>query len=353
MKKKVLIIDDSALVRKILSEIINSDPGLEVADTAMDPLFALQKLQKNPVDVVTLDIEMPRMDGISFLKKLMTEHPLPVVMISSMTAKNAAVTIEALALGAVDFILKPADLLNLQSLQTEVIQKIKNAAAVRLASRQFYQPSRTVITEPVKTQFSKTFSTTDKIIAIGSSTGGTVAIEEIIKALPVDIPGIVIVQHMPEHFTKAFAERLNSIYPFTIKEAQNNDQIKNGFIYIAPGNRHMTVKSTGGHYMIHIIDGPPMNGHKPSVSILFNSVANNVGKNAIGIMLTGMGEDGAHAMKNMKDEGSHNIAQDEESCVVFGMPKKAVEYGAVHKVLPLKQIPAYLVRYLQSADDSE
>jgi two-component system chemotaxis response regulator CheB len=345
-KKKVLVIDDSALVRKLLSEVINNSNDFEVVDTAMDPIFALNKLQKYDIDIITLDIEMPRMDGISFLQKIMTENPIPVIVISSLTSKNADVTLKALSLGAFDYILKPQNLTDLSSLSKTIINKLSHACKSKIPTKLksiIVKKDDTSHFNFPKDHFTRQYNTTDKIIAIGSSTGGTVAIERILEKLPPTVPGIVIVQHMPKQFTKAFADRLNSIYSLNIKEAENNDRIVSGSVYIAPGDKHMVIKPSGGHYHIGIIDGPLVNGHKPSVATLFNSIAHHCPKNTIGVMLTGMGEDGSKAMRYMRDEGSYNIVQDEATSVVFGMPKKAIEYGAAHKVLPIHEISKHIL----------
>lgn len=351
MKTNILVVDDSALVRKYLKEIFADEPDLNVIDTAHDPLFAIEKIKKHDIDVITLDVEMPRMDGITFLKKLMQVKPIPTIILSSLTDKNAKLTIQALELGAYDVILKPENLSDLPTMKEDLILKVKGAASSGLKDKlkDSYKKSGELFTKttPEKYQpITKNIKTTDKLIAIGSSTGGTVALTEVLSRLPYDIPGIVITQHMPQKFTKAFADRLNNNLPLHIKEAEDGDIVQNSFVYIAPGNIHLAVKASGAKYKLELKDGPPVNYHRPSVTVLFNSVANYVGQNAVGVMLTGMGDDGAKAMKSMKDNGSYNIVQDEKSSIVWGMPGKAYEYGAADTVLPVTDIAAEIVRFL-------
>ncbi len=352
MSIDVLVVDDSALVRKFLSEIINSEKDMNLAGTAHDPLFALEKLKKFNVDVILLDIEMPRMDGLTFLEKLMKVKPTPVIILSSLTKRNADITLKAFEVGAFEVLTKPDNMMELPEMESKIVQIIKSAADSKVKEklkRQYKKHTSTVI-KPTKTKlFTTSRSTTDKLIAIGSSTGGTTAIFDILSTLPVDIPGIVIVQHMPLKFSHAFASRLNNSLNLTVKVAEDGDKIQNGFVYIAPGEQHCSIKVSGAKYHIKLKKGPRINYHKPSVEILFNSVANNVGRNAVGIMLTGMGEDGSMAMKKMKDSGSYNIVQDEKSSVVWGMPGKAVEYGAANKVVPLDEISEELCRYINKS----
>ncbi|OHD53325.1 MAG: chemotaxis response regulator protein-glutamate methylesterase [Spirochaetes bacterium GWF1_41_5] len=346
-KIKVLIIDDSALVRKILRTICEKDPGIEVVDTAQDPVFAVEKIKKFLPDVLTLDIEMPRMDGLTFLEKLMMQNPVPAVMISSLTARNAEITLRALELGAFDYVEKPKNIQELETLAETIIEKIKAAGHSSARSRLISIINRSRSTQEKKETpalITRQISTTDRIIALGSSTGGTVAIAEILKLLPVNIPGMVIVQHMPGTFTRSFAGRLNSICSLHVKEASDGDQIRDGFVYIAPGGLQCSIYSSGAKYFIKIQDGPPVNRHKPSVAVLFNSVANYAGKNAVGVMLTGMGDDGARAMRQMKDAGSFNIVQDEESSVVWGMPGSAVKYEAHNIISPLGSIAGEIIK---------
>ena len=349
----VLIVDDSALVRKVLSEIIESTPNMKLAAVAFDPIFAIEKLKTTEVDVIVLDIEMPRMDGLTFLQRLMKVHPTPVIILSSLAKKNADVTLQAFDYGAFEVITKPADILELPELKHQLVNTIRQAAGSSVKSklvRQYNKQSDSSgLSERyrVKKAFTEITETTDKIIVIGSSTGGTTALQDILSALPVDLPGIVIVQHMPVLFTEAFAKRLDSILPFTVKLAESGEKIQSGFVYIAPGDTHCSIAASGAKYIIKLRDGPRVNYHKPSVTMLFNSAANFAAKNAVGVMLTGMGEDGAMAMKKMKDSGSYNIVQDEESSVVWGMPGKAYEYGAADIVLPLSKIADEICRAIK------
>lgn len=347
----VLIVDDSALVRKVLTDIITKAPDLNLVDTAFDPIFAIEKLKKHKVDVIILDVEMPRMDGLTFLEKLMKVRPTPVIILSSLTQKNAEITLQAFENGAFDVLAKPEDILQLTELEQTILQSIRNAGSPLVKDKllQRFRKTESIKREaPKKNLFTVSRSTTDKVIAIGSSTGGTTAIMDILSELPVDIPGIVIVQHMPLRFSHAFAERLNSHLPLTVKIAESGDRIQNGFVYIAPGEEHCSIRSSGAKYYINLREGPRVHYHKPSVTVLFNSVANYAGPNAVGVMLTGMGDDGSMAMKTMKDAGSYNIVQDEASSVVWGMPGKAVEYGAANTVQPLNKIASEICRYLNN-----
>jgi len=375
-KIRVLIIDDSALVRKLLTEILNSDPAIEVVGAAIDPHIARQKIKDLDPDVLTLDVEMPRMDGLSFLRQLMRLRPMPVLMISSLTEKGAETTLEALALGAVDFISKPkADLANqLQEYSTEIIEKVKNAAGIKVQAR-IHKPaarndarkpggkdeevlevdskySTTVILKrPVHIKFMKT---TDKIIAIGASTGGTEALKDILQELQPDMPAILIAQHIPPGFSSAFAKRMNQCSAMTVVEADDGQQVLPGHVYIAPGDKHLLLNRDGARYRCRLNDGPPVNRHKPSVDVLFRSVAQFAGRNAIGVILTGMGADGARGLGEMQEAGSITIAQDEKTSVVWGMPGEAVKRGAAQKVLPLDQIPsslAILVKEMNSPQE--
>ena len=368
-KIRVLIIDDSALVRKLLTEILNSDPAIEVVGSAMDPHIARQKIKDLDPDVLTLDVEMPRMDGLSFLRQLMRLRPMPVLMISSLTEKGAEITLEALALGAVDFISKPkADLANqLRDYSAEIIEKVKSAAVVKVQAR-VHKPvvrgetGKTAAAEDeifsVDSKYSATvilkrpahiriIKTTDKIIAIGASTGGTEAIKDILEVLQPDMPGILIAQHIPSVFSSAFAKRMNLISAMTVVEASDSQQVLPGHVYIAPGDKHLLLTRDGARYRCQLNDGPPVNRHKPSVDVLFRSVAQIAGKNAIGVILTGMGADGARGLSEMQEAGSVTIAQDEKSSVVWGMPGEAVKRGAAQKVLPLDQIPSILATMIK------
>ncbi len=350
MSINVLVVDDSALVRKVFSEIISKADGINLVSTAHDPIFAIEKLKKYDIDVVLLDIEMPRMDGLTFLEKLMKAKPKPVIIISSLTQKNAQITLNAFELGAFDVLAKPEDILDLAEIEKTVIATIRNAARDGVKNKLVDRFKKSANKEIKKTSgklFTTSRRTTDKIIVIGSSTGGTTAVMDILSDLPVDIPGIVVVQHMPLRFSHSFAERLNDNLALTVKIVESGEKIQNGFVYIAPGEEHCSITVSGAKYYLRLHDGPRVNYHKPSVSALFDSAAELAGKNALGIMLTGMGEDGSMSMKKMKDAGSYNIVQDEESSVVWGMPGKAYEYGAASIVLPLDKIAQEVIGYLQ------
>ena len=350
-KIKVLIVDDSALVRQVLKEIFQTDPGLEVLDTASDPYRAAQVIQTVLPDVITLDIEMPRMDGLTFLKKIMSQHPIPVVVISSLTTEGTETALKALEYGAVDIITKP----HLATRQFYEESKILLCDAVRAAAMSKGRQKRSssihvppkysadaVIASPVKSSMIKT---TEIVVAVGASTGGTEALSVFLKALPSDCPGIVVVQHMPEMFTRSFANRLNDQCKINVKEAENGDSILRGHALIAPGNKHTLVKRSGARYYVQVTDGPLVNRHRPAVDVLFRSIAQYAGKNAIGIIMTGMGDDGARGMAEMKEAGALTIAQDEKSCVVFGMPKEAIKLDAVDKILPLEEIAPFIRKY--------
>lgn len=341
-KIKVLVVDDSALVRKILSEGLSKDPMIEVVGQAPDPYAARDLIVKLNPDVLTLDVEMPKMDGVEFLKKLMPQHPIPVIMVSSLTQKGKQITLEALEAGALDFVSKPTSNVKdgLESLISDLIIKVKMASTANVSH---WKNKREELFKKAKNGSIQTHSlaeTTLKVIAIGASTGGTEAIKAVVDEFPATSPGVVIVQHMPPGFTKMYAERINSSCAMEVIEGKTGDRVIPGRIIIAPGGHHMTVKRSGGEYIVECNKGKQVNGHMPSVTVLFNSVAQHVGKNAIGVMLTGMGRDGADGMKTMKDAGSYNFAQDEKSSVVFGMPKVAIEKGGVDEVLPLDKIAA-------------
>ncbi|WP_082281539.1 protein-glutamate methylesterase/protein-glutamine glutaminase [Leptospira kirschneri] len=338
---QVFIIDDSAVVRQVLTQILNKDPEIEIIGFASDPIFAFEKLSSIWPDVFILDIEMPRMDGISFLKKIMSEKPTPVIICSSLAEKESETAVLAMKLGAVDVIEKPkVGLKNfLEESEILFIDSVKAASNARIKIH-FFQNDDSKFFEnhkQSKADFSK-INTTDKLIAIGTSTGGTQALEFILTQLNVHCPGIVIVQHMPEKFTEAFANRLNQICKIQVKEAKDGDRVQLGSAYIAPGNKHMEIFLSGAQFHIRVLDGPLVNRHRPSVDTLFYSVAKVAGKNAKGIIMTGMGNDGANGLLKMKQSGAHTIAQDETSCVVFGMPKEAILKGAVDTILPLSKI---------------
>jgi two-component system chemotaxis response regulator CheB len=340
---KVLIIDDSALVREILEKGLSCEPEIKVVGKAPDVYIARDKIVFKKPDVLTLDIEMPRMDGIEFLKRLMPQYPLPVVVVSAMSAPGARVTLDALEYGAVDFVLKPSVKVGsgLSGMIKELIKKIKIAAQADVSHWK-----RVVSSSPLKKQpESKVLvGTTDKVIAIGASTGGTVAITQIINTLPPDIPGIVIVQHMPPVFTRLFAEKLNHTSRLEVKEAETGDRIVTGRVLVAPGGYHMEVNRSGGNYLVSCREGNNVNGHCPSVDVLFESVAKNAGPNSIGIILTGMGKDGAKAMLSMRRAGARTFAQNEESSVVFGMPKEAYECGGAERYVHLDKVALELIK---------
>ncbi len=353
-KIKVMVVDDSAVVRQTMSEILNSSPDIEVIAVARDPLIAQDKLKSIKPDVITLDIEMPRMDGLTFLRKIMSTNPIPVIICSSQAEDQSQNALTALESGAVEIIRKP-----------------------KLGTKQFIEESKIIITDAVRSAAATgprranirqrplnmkvppkltadvilsgggghgIIETTERVVALGASTGGTEAIRAFLEALPANSPGIVIVQHMPEKFTASFAERLNTLCEVTVKEASNNDTVLRGHVLIAPGNKHMLLKRSGARYYVEVKDGPLVSRHRPSVDVLFRSTARYAGKNAIGIIMTGMGDDGAVGMLEMKQAGAFNIAQDEASCVVFGMPNEAIKKGGVDKVLPLNEIPAAMLK---------
>lgn len=350
-KIKVLVVDDSAVVRQVMREILESDPAIEVLDTAGDPFIAAEKIRKELPDVITLDVEMPRMDGITFLRKIMTQHPLPVVMCSSLTEAGAETTLRALEYGAVDIITKPKIGIQqfIEESQIRICDTVKAAAQVKVISismKNRIKPSAKLSADAVipRPTGKAMLRTTEKIVAVGASTGGTEALRIFLEAIPRDCPGIVIVQHMPENFTKAFAARLNGLCDIEVKEAEDNDTILRGRALIAPGNKHLLIKRSGARYYVEVKDGPLVSRHRPSVDVLFRSAAQFSGANTVGVMMTGMGDDGARGMLEMKQAGAYNIAQDEKSCVVFGMPNEAIKLGAVDKILPLNAIAGAVLR---------
>ena len=358
-KIRLIVVDDSALVRSLLSEIINRQRDMECIGTANDPLIAREMIRELNPDVITLDVEMPRMDGIDFLGRLMRLRPMPVVMISTLTQRGAEVTMKALELGAVDFVAKPRVGLasGLNELASQIVDKIRVAAVAhvrRAPSREAAptgsaQGAGAAPAVPASALLGRL--STEKLICIGASTGGTEAIKEVLVQMPADSPAIVITQHMPAGFTTSFAARLNGLCQITVKEAVNGERILPGHAYIAPGGTQFSVARSGANYVAVVDDGPPVNRHKPSVEVLFKSAAAVVGRNAFGIMLTGMGNDGAAAMREMKDAGSYNYVQDEATCIVFGMPREAIVHGAADEVLPLGQIaPALLARLRGTTD---
>ena len=343
-KIRVLIIDDSAVVRNVLTEALSKDPGIEVVGTAPDPYIARDKIVQLKPDVLTLDVEMPKMDGVTFLRKLMSSHPMPVVMVSSLTQHGAETTMAALEAGAVEIVAKPSiDVKHgLDEMATEIIDKVKAASKVNMS---VHHPKVKSTVKP-KVLASAMIKTTDKVIFIGASTGGTEAIKDVLMRLPMSTPGICIVQHMPEGFTNAFAKRLNDLCEMEVVEAKNGDTVIPGRVLIAPGHSHMLLRRSGARYSVEVKQGPLVMRHRPSVEVLFTSAAKFAGANAVGVMLTGMGGDGSSGMLEMKKAGAYNIAQDEQSCVVFGMPKEAIKLGGVHKVAPLSDIPSLILKAL-------
>ena len=336
---KVLIVDDSALVRQVLTEGLASDPGIEVVGSAPDPFAARDKLVKLAPDVMTLDVEMPRMDGVEFLRRLMPQYPLPVVMVSSLTQRGQQITMEALDAGAVDFVAKPASgsgvARGLQSMMLELRTKVKIAATANVSHWKHKRPTML----PSQRQRTKALAlSTDKVIAIGASTGGTEAIKQVVTNFPASMPGVIIVQHMPAGFTGMFAERLNNLCTMEVREARDGDRIHSGLILLAEGGKHLQVQRSGGIYKVRCAPGANVCGHCPSVEVMMQSVAQSVGANGIGVMLTGMGKDGAEGMVAMRQAGARTVAQDEKSCVVFGMPKEAWQRGGAEKLLPLSEI---------------
>ncbi|WP_244617192.1 protein-glutamate methylesterase/protein-glutamine glutaminase [Pleomorphomonas diazotrophica] len=353
---RVLIVDDSASVRQTLSTILGNDPEIEVIGVAADPFVAAKRLREDIPDVITLDVEMPRMDGITFLKKLMAQHPIPVVMCSSLVEEGSETLMQTLEAGAVDVILKPkiaaADHLAEQAML--ICDTVKSAARARLGRRRNAPPAAPA---GLKTPAPKLTAdamlppvahgamakTTEIIVAVGASTGGTEALREFLMALPANAPGIVIVQHMPEHFTAAFAKRLDGLCQVSVKEAEDGDPVLRGHVLIAPGGRHLLLERQGARYHVAVKDGPLVSRHRPSVDVLFRSTARAAGPNAVGVIMTGMGDDGARGLLEMKEAGAHTVAQDEESCVVFGMPKEAIARGGVDTILSLEDIAPHII----------
>lgn len=355
-KIKVLIVDDSAVVRQVMTALLTKDAGIEVMGAVSDPIFAMARMNQDWPDVILLDVEMPRMDGITFLKKIMSVHPTPVVICSTLTEKGAETSMQALAAGAVEIVTKPKVGLKdfLTSDSALIINAIKAAALADMhhmkttASRLMSTKSSLNIAPKLAENNTHLGTTTDRFVAIGTSTGGTQALGTILTQLSRISPGIVIVQHMPEKFTGAFAARLNGLCDIEVLEAKHGDRIIPGRALIAPGGRHLAVKLSGAQYHVEIMDGPPVNRHKPSVDVLFRSVAKYAGKNALGIIMTGMGDDGARGLKEMFDAGARTVAQDEQSCIVFGMPKEAIKLGAAEKILPLSSIAGIIEAYGKS-----
>jgi two-component system chemotaxis response regulator CheB len=340
-KIKVLIVDDSAMVRKVFTEQLAKDPGIEVVGTAPDPYIGRDKIVFLEPDVLILDIEMPRMDGLTFLEKLMRYYPMPVIIVSSLAKEGCEVALKALELGAVEVMAKPGASYTVQDMSEQLIEKIKAVAQVKKFKRSPLESITTV--KPVNLTYLKT---TDRMLAIGASTGGTEAIKDVLVNLPANIPPILIVQHMPEHFTKSYAERLDKLCKFEVKESEDQELATPGKALIAPGNKHMVLKRSGARYYVEVKDGPLVYHQRPSVEVLFSSVAKYAGPNAVGIILTGMGRDGANGLLEMKNAGAYTIAQDENSCIVYGMPKEAVAVGAVMEIAALEKIPKSLLEAL-------
>ena len=340
---RLLIVDDSALVRKFLTIELSKYRDIEVVGSAVDPYVARDKIVRLRPDVVTLDLEMPRMNGLAFLAKLMKFYPLPVVVVSSLAPKNSEAAIRALELGAVEVICKPGSAYRTPEISHQLIKAIRAAASARITKQQgTLETSATGnATHPFHLQ------TTHKVLAIGASTGGTQAIESVLRSLPATSPGTLIVQHMPEQFTTTFAQRLNQICQMEVREAQDNDHVMPGVALLAPGNRHMVLQQSGAHYRARIKNGPAVNHQRPSVDVLFQSVARSAASNAIGVLLTGMGADGAKGLLAMHEKGAYTLAQDEQTCVVFGMPKEAISLGAVDDVVPIQHIPRAIINFLQ------
>ncbi len=352
-KVRVLVVDDSASVRQVLASILEADPDIEVISTASDPFVAARRIQNEVPDVITLDVEMPRMDGVTFLRKLMAQKPVPVVMCSSLTEAGSETLMQALEAGAVDVILKPRIGIteSLQEQSEHIRDVVKGAARARVKQLTRTQHARVPtkkltadVIMPAPDPHQAMARTTETVVCIGASTGGTESLRVVLEALPADAPGICIVQHMPEKFTAAFAERLNGLCAMEVKEAANGDSVLRGRVLIAPGNRHMLLQRSGARYYVEIRDGPLVSRHRPSVDVLFRSAASFAGANAVGIIMTGMGDDGARGLAEMKSAGALTIAQDEATSVVFGMPKEAIARGAVDKIMPLELLSIEIVR---------
>jgi len=349
MKIKVLIVDDSALIRSVMSEIVKTQSDMEVVGVAPDPIVAREMIKQTNPDVLTLDVEMPRMDGLDFLEKLMRLRPMPVVMVSSLTERGSEITLRALELGAVDFVTKPK--MSIQSGMREyaelIADKIRIASKAKIKSRQTTPPEKNKSTSDGSLPLIRNpLTSSEKLIIIGASTGGTEAIKDFLVQMPSDCPGILITQHMPEGFTRSFANRLDSLCKISVNEATAGQRVLPGHAYIAPGHSHLLLGRSGANYITKLDQGPPVNRHRPSVDVLFNSAASCAGKNAVGVILTGMGKDGALGMLEMKKASAHNFAQDEASCVVYGMPREAVLVGGVHEVGSLPDLPKMVLEYL-------
>ena len=340
---RVLVVDDSALVRRVLTEELGRERDIEVIGTATDPYVARDMIVRLQPDVVTLDVEMPRMDGLSFLAKLMRHYPIPVVVVSSLTPKDSDNAVRALALGAVEVVAKPGSAFSTPDVAGELARAVRHAAGVRVSALARTDGAPRAVAAPAAR-----LRTTHRVLAIGASTGGTRAIECLLRGLPADAPGTMIVQHMPEHFTAAFAKRLDQLCAIEVREARDHDPVVPGVALIAPGGRHLVLQASGAHYVARVKDGPPVHHQRPAVDVLFQSVARGAGPNAVGVILTGMGADGARGLLAMREAGARTIAQDEASCVVFGMPKEAIRAGAAERVLPLDAIAGEVLALLEA-----
>jgi two-component system chemotaxis response regulator CheB len=349
-KISVLCVDDSALVRSLMTEIINSQPDMQVCATAPDPLVARELIKQHNPDVLTLDVEMPRMDGLDFLEKLMRLRPMPVVMVSSLTERGSEITLRALELGAVDFVTKPRVGIRDGMLEysEKLADKIRAAARARVRQTPHAAHATPVASTKPTPNLNNPLVSTEKLIIVGASTGGTEAIRELLLPLPPDAPGVMIAQHMPPGFTKSFAQRLNGLCRITVKEAEHGERVLPGHAYIAPGDAHLVLARSGANYVAHLSDAPPVNRHRPSVDVLFRSAAQHAGKNALGVILTGMGRDGAQGMLDMQHAGAYTFAQDEASCVVFGMPREAIATGGVSEIAPLSEMTRRVMARLNS-----
>jgi two-component system, chemotaxis family, protein-glutamate methylesterase/glutaminase len=339
---RVLVVDDSAIVRKVMTALLEKERDIQVVATAPDPFVGRDKIVEHRPDVLLLDVEMPRMDGITFLRRLMTFHPMPVIMVSSLTTKGGELALEALQAGAVDVVAKPRGAYTLDELGPELIAKIRACRFARVKA-----PAAAGTGAPASAPQLARATATNKIFAVGASTGGTTAFEHVLRKLPANCPGVVVVQHMPEEFTRAYADRLNTLTPLQVKEAEDGETVTMGKVLIAPGNQHMELTRSGALYRVRLHQGPHVSRHRPSVNVLFDSVAQNAGKNAIGVLMTGMGDDGAAGLKRMRDAGAATIAQDEASSVVYGMPKAAVELGAAERVVALDDLASAMLRFAE------
>ncbi|GJH18593.1 MULTISPECIES: chemotaxis response regulator protein-glutamate methylesterase [Caballeronia] len=349
-KIKVLCVDDSALVRSLMTEIINSQPDMHVCATAPDPLVARELIKLHNPDVLTLDVEMPRMDGLDFLEKLMRLRPMPVVMVSSLTERGNEITLRALELGAVDFVTKPKVGIRdgMLDYAEKLADKVRAASRARVKQVSHVAQTQTHAAHKPAPHFNNPLVSTEKLVIVGASTGGTEAIREVLVPLPPDAPAVLIAQHMPPGFTKSFAQRLNGLCRITVKEAEHGERVLPGHAYIAPGHAHLVLARSGANYVAHLSDAPPVNRHRPSVDVLFRSAAQHAGKNAIGVILTGMGRDGAAGLLDMQQAGAYTLAQDEASCVVFGMPREAIAMGGASEVAPLSEMSRRVMARLAS-----